>query len=194
MSQLFDCRDAFATAAGETGQGRHAQVVVVVNDSVGSSKLGRFGKEFPSRLINVGIAEQNMVGIGAGLANGGKLPFVCGASCFLTGRALEQIKADLAYSNANVKLCGMSSGLAYGELGPTHHAIEDMAWMRAIANMTVIVPADPWRRSRPSMRRRAIVGPVFLRLSRMPVPASATGTIASRSGGQPVCATATTSR
>ena len=76
-----------------------------------------------------------MIGVGAGLANGGKIPFVCGASCFLTGRALEQINADAAYSQANVKLCGMSSGVAYGELGPAHHSIEDFAWLRAIATV-----------------------------------------------------------
>jgi len=169
MSQLYDCRDAFA-ATLESIARENQQVVVVVNDSVGSSKVGRFGIEFPSRLVNVGIAEQNMVGVAAGLANGGKLPFVCAASCFLTGRALEQIKVDLAYSNANVKLCGMSSGVAYGELGPTHHSIEDMAWTRAIANMTVIVPADPVETEQAVRAAARFVGPVFLRLSRMPVP------------------------
>ena len=115
----------------------------MVNDSVGSSKLDAFKKAFPDRLINVGIAEQDMVGVAAGLANGGRIPFVSAASCFLTGRALEQIKADVAYSNRNVKLCGMSPGMAYGELGPTHHSIEDIAWLRAIDNMIIVVPADP---------------------------------------------------
>lgn len=169
MSQLFDCRDAFAAALEGLAR-QNERIVVVVNDSVGSSKVGRFGKEFPHRLINVGIAEQNMVGVAAGLANGGKLPFVCAASCFLTGRALEQIKVDSAYSNANVKLCGMSSGVAYGELGPTHHSIEDIAWTRAIANMTVIVPADPVETEQAVKSAIRHVGPVFLRLSRMPVP------------------------
>ncbi len=166
---LSDCRDAFA-AALEALARADRRVVAVCNDSVSSSKLGRFAKEFPDRLINVGIAEQNMIGVAAGLANVGKLPFVCGASCFLTGRALEQIKADLAYSNANVKLCGMSSGVAYGELGATHHSIEDLAWMRAIANMTVIVPADPIETEQAVRVAAATRGPIFLRLSRMPVP------------------------
>ncbi len=169
MSQLFDCRDAFANAL-ETLARADRRVVAVVNDSVGSSKVGRFGKEFSGRLINVGIAEQNMVGIAAGLANAGKLPFVCAASCFLTARALEQIKVDLAYSNANVKLCGMSSGVAYGELGPTHHSIEDIAWTRAIANLVVIVPADPLETEQAVYAAARFVGPIFLRLSRMPVP------------------------
>jgi transketolase len=111
-----------------------------------------------------------MVGVGAGLANGGLIPFVCGASPFLTGRALEQIKADLAYSDANVKLCGMSSGMGYGELGPTHHSIEDLAWLRAIANMTVIVPADPLETAQAVEVAARTPGPMFLRISRLPVP------------------------
>ena len=169
MSEEFDCRKAFAKALEELG-GSDPRVVVVVNDSVSSSNVGGFKKLFPERLVNVGIAEQDLVGIGAGLANGGKIPFVCGASCFLTGRALEQIKADLAYSQANVKLCGMSSGVAYGPLGPTHHSIEDMAWTRAIANMTVIVPADPVEMYAAMYAAHAFTGPVFLRISRKPVP------------------------
>ncbi|QQS46262.1 MAG: transketolase family protein [Acidobacteriota bacterium] len=166
---LFDCRDAFANALQELAAA-DPRVVVVVNDSVGSSKVGEIRKTYPERTINVGIAEQNMIGVGAGLANGGKIPFVCGASCFLTGRALEQIKADAAYSEANVKLCGMSSGVAYGELGPTHHSIEDMAWLRAIANLTVIVPADPVETEQAVRAAWRFQGPVFLRISRMPVP------------------------
>jgi transketolase len=168
-AKLYDCRDAFASTLQELAAA-DPRVVVVVNDSVGSSKVGGFRQEFPARTINVGIAEQNMIGVGAGLANGGKIPFVCGASCFLTARALEQIKADVAYPEANVKLCGMSSGVAYGELGPTHHSIEDMAWLRAIANLTVIVPADPLETEQAVRAAWRTEGPMFLRISRMPVP------------------------
>ena len=103
MPERFDCRDAFALALEELAE-RDPRIVAVVNDAVGSTHLKRFAKLFPERLLDIGIAEQNMVGIGAGLANGGKVPFVCAASCFLTGRALEQIKVDIAYSRANVKL------------------------------------------------------------------------------------------
>jgi transketolase len=148
-----------------------SRIVAVCNDSVGSSNLRAFKQRFPDRLINVGIAEQNLVGVSAGLAHAGRVPFACGASCFLTGRALEQIKADLAYSRHNVKLCGMSSGMAYGELGPTHHSIEDLAWTRAIANMTVIVPADAVETAAAVRAAAAFEGPLFLRVSRMPVPA-----------------------
>jgi transketolase len=167
--RLYDCRDAFENKLRELASEDH-RIVVVVNDSVGSSKLNQFGKTYPQRLVNVGIAEQNMIGVGAGLANGGLIPFVCGASPFLTARALEQIKTDLAYSNQNVKLCGMSSGMAYGELGPTHHSIEDMAWLRAIANMTVIVPADPVETEQAVEVAAETPGPMFLRISRLPVP------------------------
>jgi transketolase len=170
MKGLFDCRDAFASTLEDLAR-KDPRVVAVCNDSVGSSKLVRFKELFPERLINVGIAEQNLVGVGAGLANGGRLPFVCGASCFLTARALEQIKADVAYSAANVKLCGMSSGMAYGELGPTHHSIEDLAWLRALADLVVVVPADPLETEQAVRAAAAHVGPVFLRLSRMGVPA-----------------------
>src|SRR6476469_9676021 len=169
MTQLYDCRDAFENTLRELASHDH-RIVAVVNDSVGSSKLNQFGQMYPVRLVNVGIAEQNMIGVGAGLANGGMIPFVCGASPFLTGRALEQIKADVAYSNANVKLCGMSSGMAYGELGPTHHSIEDLAWLRAIANMTVIVPADPLETAQAVEVAARTPGPMFLRISRLPVP------------------------
>lgn len=166
---LHDCRVAFAETLVALAD-ENPRIVAVCNDSVGSSNLGAFKQRFPDRLINVGIAEQNLVGVSAGLAAAGKIPFTCGASCFLTGRALEQIKADLAYSRHNVKLCGISSGMAYGELGPTHHSIEDLAWTRAIANMTVIVPADPVETAAAVRAAAAFDGPVFLRLSRMPVP------------------------
>ncbi len=119
------------------------RIVAVCNDSVGSSNLAGFREEFPDRLINVGIAEQDLVGVGAGLANAGLIPFVCAAAPFLTGRATEQIKADVAYSQRHVILCGQSPGMAYGELGPTHHSIEDLSWMRAVAGLPVVVPAGP---------------------------------------------------
>lgn len=139
---LFDCRIAFAEALAELAASDE-RVIAVCNDSVGSSNLVEFAKVFPNRVINVGIAEQDMVGVAAGLANSGFVPFVCGAAPFLTGRALEQIKVDVAYSAAHVILCGMSPGVAYGELGPTHHALEDLSWLRAIADLNIATPGDP---------------------------------------------------
>ncbi len=167
--QLHDCRGAFSETLEILAASDH-RIVAVVNDSVGSSKLGNFRRRYPDRLINVGIAEQTMIGVGAGLANGGKVPFVSGAACFLTARGLEQIKADLAYSNANVKLCGISSGVAYGELGPTHHSIEDVGWLRVLANMTIIVPADRWETAQAVKAAAGSDGPMFIRVSREPVP------------------------
>ena len=168
-SNLFDCRDAFVAALDEVAE-RDERIVIVVNDSIGSSKLGGFRKRWPERTINVGIAEQNMVGVGSGLANGGKIPFVSAASCFLTARALEQIKADVAYTNANVKLVGQSPGVGYGELGPTHHSIEDMAWLRLLPNLAVIAPSDPWQTAQAVEAAAAHEGPVFLRITRFGVP------------------------
>jgi transketolase len=142
---IQDCRNIWVQTLEQLAEA-DPRIVAVVNDSVGSSKLNSFQKKFPDRLINVGIAEQVMVGVGAGLANGGRIPFVSAAGCFITGRALEQVKADIAYANYNVKLVGQSSGIAYGELGATHHSIEAVKWAAAHE------------------------GPVYLRLSRMPVP------------------------
>ena len=168
-AKLSDCRDAFARTL-EALANENKNVVAVCNDSVGSSKLAGFRDSFPERLINVGIAEQNMVGVGAGLANGGKIPFVCGAASFLTGRALEQIKADVAYSETNVKLVGISSGMAYGNLGATHHSIEDFAWIRALPNVPVIAPADRIETAATVKWAAETEGGCFLRLSRVGVP------------------------
>ncbi|SDO91216.1 transketolase subunit B [Nakamurella panacisegetis] len=166
----FDCRKAFAEELIALAR-EDDRIVAVCNDSVGSSNLTGFRDEFPDRLINVGIAEQDLVGVGAGLANGGMIPFVSAAAPFLTGRALEQIKADIAYSRAKVVLCGQSPGMAYGELGPTHHSIEDLSWIRAVADLPIVVPADP-AQTRAAVRWAAYhSGPSYLRIGRFPVPA-----------------------
>ncbi len=167
--QLFDCRDAYMSALEEMAAA-DARVCAVANDSLSSAKLKNFKEKFPDRFVNVGIAEQDMVGVGAGLANGGMIPYVCGASCFLTARAMEQIKVDLAYTKANVKLCAMSPGMAYGQLGPTHHSIEDLAWMRVLPNLTVLVPADPVETAAVMHYSLIHEGPMFLRIARLPVP------------------------
>lgn len=166
--ELFDCRDAYSQTL-EAMASEDKRVCAVVNDSVSSTKMKKFKDLYPDRFVNVGIAEQNMVGISAGLANGGMVPYVCGASCFLTARAMEQVKVDLGYSKWNVKLCGMSSGMAYGQLGATHHSIEDLAWTRVIPNLTVIVPADPQETEQVMRYSLEHQGPMFLRISRMPV-------------------------
>ena len=166
----FDCRVDFAEELAALARADE-RIVAVCNDSVGSSNLAAFREEFPDRLVNVGIAEQDLVGVGAGLANAGFIPFVCAAAPFLTGRATEQIKADVAYSQRHVVLCGQSPGMAYGELGPTHHSIEDLSWMRAIAGLPVVVPADP-QQTRAAVRWAAALGRgSYLRIPRFKVPA-----------------------
>ncbi|SEE67375.1 transketolase family protein [Ruania alba] len=146
------------------------RVVAVCNDSVGSSNLVEFRERFPDRLINVGIAEQNMVGVGAGLASMGFVPFVCAAAPFLAGRSLEQIKADVAYSQHPVILCGMSPGMAYGELGPTHHSVEDLSWLRALPGLDIVLPADRAQTREAVRMLAAEPRPTFMRVGRHKVP------------------------
>jgi transketolase len=165
----YDGRQAFAEQLIALAR-EDQRIVAVCNDSVGSSNLNGFKKEFPDRLINVGIAEQDLVGVSAGLANGGMIPFACAAAPFLTGRALEQIKADIAYSNVRVVLCGQSPGMAYGELGPTHHSIEDLSWLRAIANLPIVVPADHVQTSAAVRWAATTSGPCYIRVPRFKVP------------------------
>lgn len=167
--RLFDCRDAYARTLEEMAE-QDSRVCAVINDSLSSAKLKNFKARFPERFVNVGIAEQNMVGVGNGLANSGMVPYLCGASCFLTARAMEQVKVDLAYSKSNVRICGMSSGMAYGQLGPTHHSIEDVAWTRILPNLAVIVPADNVETAAAMRYSLVHEGPMFLRISRIPVP------------------------
>ncbi|MDN3270167.1 transketolase C-terminal domain-containing protein [Streptomyces sp. MA15] len=170
QAQLFDCRADFADELAALARADD-RIVAVCNDSVGSSNLVAFREEFPARLINVGIAEQDLVGVSAGLANAGFIPFASAAAPFLTGRALEQIKADIAYSHRHVILCGQSPGMAYGELGPTHHSIEDLSWMRAVPGLEIIVPADP-AETRSALRWAVKSGqPTYIRIPRFKVPA-----------------------
>jgi len=168
--KTFDCRDAYAMTINDLARSDQ-RVVVVVNDSVGSSKLDKLKESLPRQLINVGIAEQDMIGVAAGLENGGKIPFVSGASCFLTARAMEQIKVDLAYSRRHVVICAQSPGVGYGSLGATHHSIEDIAWIRTIPSMTVLVPADPIETEQVLRWAHTYDGPAYIRISRMKVPA-----------------------
>lgn len=117
-------------------------IIAVTSDSRGSGKLAPYGKALPRQIVEVGIAEQNLVGITAGLAACGKKAFGVSPSCFLTARSLEQIKNDICYSNVPGVLVGISSGVSYGALGSTHHSLHDLAVLRAINNLTIIVPSD----------------------------------------------------
>ncbi len=144
-------------------------VVVVTSDSRGSGKLGAFGEALPGQIVEVGIAEQNLVGIAAGLASGGKRVFAVSPACFLTARALEQIKNDVCYSDHAVTLVGISAGVSYGALGSTHHSLHDFAALRAIHHLVVAAPADN-AETRAAVRAAATLGqPVYLRFGKAPL-------------------------
>lgn len=141
-------------------------LIVVTSDARGSGKLGPFARELPRQLVEVGIAEQNLVGITAGLAACGKRSFGVAPSCFLTARSLEQIKNDVCYSNVPAVLIGISAGVSYGALGTTHHSLHDLAALRAINNLTLMVPADNFE-AREAIRAAAkTTRPMFIRFGK----------------------------
>lgn len=117
-------------------------IMVLTSDSRGSGKLVSFGEELPDQIVEMGIAEQNLVGVAAGLSMTGKQVFAVSPACFLTARSLEQIKNDIAYSDHPVKLIGISAGVSYGALGTTHHSLHDFAVLRSINNIDIVAPAD----------------------------------------------------
>jgi transketolase len=144
-------------------------VIVVTSDSRGSGKLAPFGQALPKQMVEVGIAEQNLVGIAAGLAACGKKSFAVSPACFLTARALEQIKNDVCYSNVPAVLVGISAGVSYGALGSTHHSLHDLAALRAIHNLALVVPADNFE-TREAVRWAAQAKtPVYLRFGKAPL-------------------------
>ena len=144
-------------------------VLVVTSDSRGSGKLGPFAEIFPRQIVEVGIAEQNLVGVAAGLASTGKRVFAVSPACFLTARALEQIKNDVCYSDNPVKLVGISAGVSYGALGSTHYSLHDIAALRAINNIDIVAPADNFE-TRAAIRAAADrQRPMYLRFGKRPM-------------------------
>jgi len=144
-------------------------VLAVTSDSRGSGKLTPFGKALPEQLVEVGIAEQNLVGVAAGLASTGKKVFAVSPASFLTARSLEQIKNDVCYSDHPVKLIGISSGVSYGALGSTHHATHDIAVLRAINNVSIIVPADNFETSEAVKAAANMSHPVYIKFGKRPM-------------------------
>ncbi len=143
---------------------------VVTSDSRGSGKLVAFGKTLPKQIVEVGIAEQNLVGIAAGLAAAGKTVFAVSPACFLTARSLEQIKNDVCYSDRAVKLVGISAGVSYGALGSTHHSLHDFATLRTIHNIAIVAPADNWETRAALQAALEYPGPCYLRFGKRPMP------------------------
>lgn len=145
-------------------------IVAVTSDSRGSGKLVPFGKKFPAQMVEVGIAEQNLVGVAAGLASCGKKVFAVSPACFLTARALEQIKNDVAYSDNPVNVIGISAGVSYGALGSTHHSLHDFAALRAINNIIIVAPADNFETEKAIQLAAATNSPVYLRFGKKAMP------------------------
>lgn len=169
MSKMIATRDAYGEALIELGQ-ENDQVVVLDADLSKSTKTHGFSKNFPDRFFNVGIAEQNLMGMAAGLATAGKIPFASTFAMFATGRAFEIIRNSICYPELNVKICATHAGITVGEDGASHQSMEDIACMRAIPNMTVIVPADGVETKKVIHAIAKYHGPVYVRLGRSGVP------------------------
>lgn len=146
------------------------QILVVTSDSRGSGKLVPFGQKYPKQIVEIGIAEQNLVGVAAGLASTGKKVFAVSPACFLTARSFEQIKTDVAYSNNPVKLIGISAGVSYGALGSTHHSLHDFAALRAVHNLTIVAPADNFETEEAIRQSADMDSPVYIRFGKKPMP------------------------
>lgn len=160
-----DTRSGFGAGLLELGK-KNPNVVALTADLTGSLKMNDFEKEFPDRFIQVGIAEANMMGVAAGLAVGGKIPFTGTFANFSTGRVYDQIRQSIAYSNTNVKICASHAGLTLGEDGATHQMIEDLGMMKMLPNMTVISPCDYNETKAATLAVAAHHGPVYLRFGR----------------------------
>lgn len=164
-----DTRSGFGDAIYELGK-FNKNVVALCADLTGSLKLDKFAAEFPERFFQVGVAEANMMGIAAGLATGGKIPFTGTFANFSTGRVFDQIRQSIAYSGKNVKLCASHAGITLGEDGATHQIMEDIAMMKALPNMVVINPCDYNQTYAATLAIAEHVGPVYLRFGRPKVP------------------------
>ncbi|TRZ80896.1 transketolase family protein [bacterium] len=167
--ELRSLRDGFGEAVFNLAKSNR-NVFVLSADLSPSLRIESVRKELPDQFVECGVAEQNIVGIAAGLAISGKIPFVASFAEFLTGRAWEQIRIDVCYNNVNVKLIGSHAGLATGEDGATHQMLEDLALMRVLPNMTVVAPCDANEAYQATIAASKINGPVYIRLARPETP------------------------
>lgn len=171
LSQCIEnnSRQAFMDAlldAAKKDQG----IYVLTSDATGSAALRKIVEQVPEQFVECGIAEQDMVGIAAGIASYGKKPFVCSPAAFLSARSFEQIKVDVAYSHMNVKLIGVSGGISYGALGESHYSVQDFAAFRAVAGLHVLCPSDPVQAAAIATALADYDEAVYLRLGRGNVP------------------------
>ncbi len=163
------CRQSFTDTLLELGK-KDKNIIAVTTDARGSVTLTNFAKELPEQFVECGIAEQDAVGISAGLASCGKKTFVCGPACFYVARSLEQVKVDVAYSQNPVKILGVSGGVAYGALGATHHSLHDIAVLRTFPGMNVVLPCDARQTRRLVMELVDFPEAVYVRVGRNAVP------------------------
>ena len=162
-------RESYGNALAELGD-KYENLVVLDADLAAATKTGVFKKKFPERFFDCGIAESNMVGIAAGLATTGKVPFLSTFAMFAAGRAFEQIRNSVGYPHLNVKICATHAGISVGEDGATHQCLEDMALMRVIPGMVVISPSDDVEAKAAVRAAYEYEGPVYMRFGRFAVP------------------------
>lgn len=163
------CRKMFTDTLLELAK-KDRDIVAVTTDARGSVTLDTFANELPSQFVELGIAEQNAVGVSAGLASAGKKAFVCGPACFYVARSLEQVKIDLAYSGNPVKILGVSGGVSYGALGASHHSLHDIAVLRTFPGMHIVLPCDIYQTKRLVEELIDYPFPVYIRVGRNAVP------------------------
>ncbi len=166
---MIACRKSFTDTLLALAR-KDRDIVAVTTDARGSVTLNDFAKELPAQFVECGIAEQDAVGISAGLAHSGKKVFVCGPACFYVARSLEQVKVDLAYSRNPVKILGVSGGVAYGALGATHHSLHDIAALRTFPGMNIVLPCDARQTARLVKLLVDYPEPVYVRVGRAAVP------------------------
>ena len=166
---MIACRKMFTDTLVELAR-QDKDIIAVTTDARGSVTLGDFAQQLPEQFVECGIAEQNAVGISAGLAHSGKKVFCCGPACFYVARSLEQVKVDLAYSQNPVTILGVSGGVAYGALGATHHSLHDIAALRTFPGMTICLPSDAWVTRRLVKMLVDFDQPCYVRVGRAAVP------------------------
>ncbi len=169
MEELVDPRKVFGKTVVELAR-ENKDILAVSADSGGSSGFGEFKELFPERYLEFGLMESSVISYCAGLALSGKIPFFCAITPFITMRAFEQVRNDLVYTFANVKIAGRNSGLAYSFLGPTHHSLEDIALMRTLPSMVILVPSDPVEVRECVEAAAKHQGPVYIRLGSVKLP------------------------
>ena len=169
MENTIPCRKAFTDKLIELAQ-KDKTIIALTSDARGSVTLDKYAELLPDQFVELGIAEQNAVGVAAGMALSGKKSFVCGPACFYAARSYEQVKVDVAYTKTNVKIIGVSGGVSYGALGSTHHSVQDIAALRAIPSLTIILPCDIYQTAKMTEYLTDFNGPVYVRMGRGAVP------------------------